>query len=257
MSNKNQKEARGETVSKKIVVGIAGAGAVAGVILLARQGKAAAKQRFPESVKQTLEPKPKPKPKPKTKTKTRPKTKQAQSGIGAGVQISPHFNTSEFLRAANAPGLQKWKIPPEHYANLKRLVLLVLEPSRLAHGPIIIRGGYRPLNFKFQDGRTWAQKLKDEGMDLTREYSDHYHAGAADTIPKNRKNIIPYWMGLLINPHVRQAIMYITTKDKNGKPLKSPQVYNIHVSVITDEFPKLTRHHYILKDGKVVKEITT
>lgn len=216
----NEKEHATESgpMDNKVILGIAGVGTVAGVIMLWK-GRRIMTER-------------------------------------SSIQLSEHFNTGEFLQSASAPDLKNWKIPPNHLENLKRLVLFILEPARLSFGPIKINGGYRPLDYKFPDGKTWVQKLKEQGYHPAEKYSDHYHAGAADTMPVDRSNILPYFQSLIINPHVRQVIMYIATKDKNGTPLPKPHIYNIHVSVATKKFPRFsspTKHHFVLQDGKTIK----
>lgn len=212
--------------SKKIVAGVVGAGLLAGIVLLAKRTKQGALSVV----------------------------KKMAKGIGAGVQISEHFNTSEFL------GFDKtWKIPTDHYANLERLVNLILEPARLRFGPIVINGGYRPLDYRFPDGKTWKEHLIAKGYHPAQKYSDHYHAGAADTMPANRDEIINYWTWLITNPFVRQCIMYIRTKDKDGNKLPKPLIYNIHVSVVTDKYPKFSesaKHHFVLQDGKRLESST-
>lgn len=61
------------------------------------------------------------------------------------MRLSPHFSLSEFIRSQVAARQGIAMEPPEAVrANLARLCALVLEPLRLALGPVFVSSGFRP-----------------------------------------------------------------------------------------------------------------
>lgn len=82
--------------------------------------------------------------------------------------LTPHFSRDEFVRSQTATRLGIDNTPPaEAWDNLQALALTVLEPARIALGPIHIDSGYRcgPLNTAI-GGAVSSQHLFGEAADI-------------------------------------------------------------------------------------------
>lgn len=68
------------------------------------------------------------------------------------TKVSPHFLWAEFAQ-------RDGQLPPRStFDAYRRLCLLLLEPARLAHGPIIVTSGYRSAGYNRQVGGAPASR---------------------------------------------------------------------------------------------------
>ena len=152
----------------------------------------------------------------------------SESRQRTSLQLSPHFNLSEWLHSTTIPEVAYYQPTDTEVRNAQTLAVKVLEPLRRLTGPIQISGGARPDSVRDSQGRGFVEALRAAGYRPS-ETSDHrFFSGVDITFPQGTAETYRLAYGALQrNPDVRQVILYLHTQE-DGTTRPS----HIHISAV-------------------------
>ena len=169
------------------------------------------------------------------------RAKASQPQAEGDLLLSKNFRLSEFLRSFAE--LRSYLPTQSEIANLRRLVVLLLQPFRDLVGPLLVTNGLRPpglvVTYKAPDGSLQRGSIDDaltaQGFRPS-ETSDHKVGLGADIYPQtlttNTQWLNSYdWFKK--NPNTRQVILYYR-RNKSGALVPS----HLHVAVIAEGYQR-------------------